>query len=265
MWYRFGLRMQMLRAPLAGLLAEAAAHVLSAGYGFTMLVILFVIYGMRATATATKAASTEKRVNGLVVTTGPAVDFVANGGSVGGSVTVNGDHHVTGQVNTNTLAATSAMTAGGNITSHGQVSADGNVSIGGSLTAPSGTVETAGSHYVSGAFTSQSTVTGHSNINADGTVNAGGDVNASGGQVNGNTIAASGAMSSGGNFTSHGVVHGDNGVSSGGNISASNFGGSYQGGQGAPGAYPASGSPSNAGLGTYCNQIVNVLQNAGLI
>lgn len=121
-----------------------------------------------------------------------------------------------------------------------------------------------GTHGVNGLLSA------NAGISATGDVNGSGNGNFTSGQLNAATVAASGAASSGGNFTSHGTVHGDTGVSSGGNVSASgnitasNFTGSYAGSQGTPGAYPAVGSPSNAGLATYSNQIVAILIAAGV-
>lgn len=208
-------------ATLAGL-AELAAHFLSLTWGFGVMVVAFLWLAGLMMSASSKMMNAHQRIDAHVIATAPAVSFVANGGSVGGNVTVNGSHTVTGQVNANTLSTSGAATTGGNFTTHGSLNSDGDALVGGSL-------------YGAGF----------------GAISAGN-------QINGTAVATSGAMSSHG-FTSHGNLAAD------GVVSASNYSGSYQGGQANPGGYPATGSPSNAGLATYSNNIVNTLQNAGLI
>jgi hypothetical protein len=96
-------------AALAGL-AEIAAHFLSAGWGMGVLLIAFIwLSGLLRTA-AVKGADTEKRVNALVPQVGAIRDTAdsalstangkvsKSGDTITGSLTVNGDHHVGGNL-----------------------------------------------------------------------------------------------------------------------------------------------------------------------
>src|SRR5580700_7945258 len=62
--------------------------------------LLALVWGsaMAGTANTAKTRGVEARLNAHVTATAPAVNFVANGGSVGGGVTVNGNHTVTGSL-----------------------------------------------------------------------------------------------------------------------------------------------------------------------
>jgi hypothetical protein len=97
----------------AALLAEAglvelAAHYLSLSWGLALLVILFLITGIRLTASAAKVADVEARHNALVVSVGAVKDTAdaasttagnalpKSGGTITGGLTVNGDHHIGG-------------------------------------------------------------------------------------------------------------------------------------------------------------------------
>jgi hypothetical protein len=230
------MRVQRLRPVLAAGLVELFAHVISMGYALGLLLILYVITTAMASNTATKAVSTEQRMNALVPKVG-TIEATANnalpksGGTVTGSVVVDGDH-----------------------------------TIGGTLYGSGGTLLMGSNMGIAGSATVDSDFTVHGNHNVDGNVGIGGAISGEGGanltasaQINGTAMTTSGGMTADGGFTSHAGIHAD------GNISANNYSGTYNGGQGNPGAYPASGSPSNAGLATYSNQIVEVLQNAGLV
>lgn len=52
--------------------------------------------GMVAAKASAKAYNVEARLNSHITATAPAVNLVANGGTIGGSLTVSGDHTVTG-------------------------------------------------------------------------------------------------------------------------------------------------------------------------
>lgn len=84
---------------IAGL-AEAAAQLLTIGWGFAVLLAGFVLVATRFSANIasvnSKAYATEARLTGHIAATAPAVNFVANGGTVGGPVTVNGNHSING-------------------------------------------------------------------------------------------------------------------------------------------------------------------------
>ncbi len=82
-------------------LAELAAHFLSIGWGFAVLLGGFCAVASLLRVTAAKVSGTEARLGAHITATAPAVNFVANGGSVGGSVTINGGHTVTGNSTTN--------------------------------------------------------------------------------------------------------------------------------------------------------------------
>lgn len=106
-------------------LAEFAAHWLSLGWGFMTLMAGFVFVAVHVTAgittVASKASATEARLNAHVSATAPAVNFVANGGTVGGSVVVNGDHHIVGTLfgNGGTLPIGDAVQANSTLTVNG--------------------------------------------------------------------------------------------------------------------------------------------------
>jgi hypothetical protein len=95
-------------------LAELAAHFLSLTWGFMVLLAAFVYVAVHVTAgvatVASKAKSTEQRVNTLVpvvntaYTTANNANTTANnalpksGGTISGTLTVTGDHHVSGNL-----------------------------------------------------------------------------------------------------------------------------------------------------------------------
>lgn len=223
-----GMRWVMSSALTFAGLAELGAHFLSLAWGFGVMVVAFLWLCSLVMAASSKMMNAHQRIDAHVIATAPAVSFVANGGSVGGSVTVNGNHTVTGNNNVSGQVNTNTLASTGAMSSGGNLTSHGDL-----LT--DGDTLISGSLY-GGGF---------------GAISAGN-------QINGTAVATSGAMSSHG-FTSHGNLAAD------GVVSASNYSGSYQGGQSNPGGYPATGSPSNAGLATYSNNIVVTLQNAGLI
>jgi hypothetical protein len=213
-------------------LTELAAHFLSLSWALMFLLAAFAWTALSGASVAAKARSTEDRVNNLVPVIGAASTLAANafprtGGTVSGSVTVTGAHTVNGQVNAGTLSVAGAATTGGNHTVHGSMNADSNVSAGGQV---SGSNFSGGSIHVSGSG------------QADGNFTAGGQV--SGSSFSGNSIHVSGNAQADGTLTV-----------SGQRIAP---------GQGTPAGYPASGSPSTAGLGSYSNAIVNGLIAAGI-
>ena len=65
-------------------------------------------------STASKARVTEQRLAGHITATAPAINLVNNGGTIGGALTVNGDHQVNGRVTT-----TNGASHGGNIAMNG--------------------------------------------------------------------------------------------------------------------------------------------------
>jgi hypothetical protein len=85
--------------------ADAAWWYAGAFWGFTLLALL-VLWGTMTAMSANPAANTasakayavETRLNQHVIDTAPAVSFMANGGTVGGNVTVQGDHHIQGNL-----------------------------------------------------------------------------------------------------------------------------------------------------------------------
>jgi hypothetical protein len=97
-----------MRKTLALLLffsADTAWWYAGAFWGFTLLALL-VLWGTMTAMSANPAANTasakayavEARLNQHVSDTAPAVNFMANGGTVGGNVTVQGDHHIQGSL-----------------------------------------------------------------------------------------------------------------------------------------------------------------------
>lgn len=98
--------------------------------------------------------------------------------------------------------------------------------------------------------------------NTGGTVN--GSMTVTGNHVVEGTMDVSGALSGAGG----GAIENSSGMHTSGNMVVDGTltvsGQRIAPGQGVPGAYPASGSPSTAGLGTYCNEIVGGLIAAGI-
>jgi hypothetical protein len=175
-------------------LTELAAHFLSLGWGLMTLLAAFAWVALSGATVAAKARSTEARLGAHVTATAPAVSFVANGGSVGGNVVVNGSHTVTGQVNANTYAGVSggAMENSSGIHTSGTLVADTQVNA--------------------GQVTSSSSFSGGS-IHVSGNAQADGSMTAT--SYSGSSIHVSG----------NGQVDGS--------FSANNFSGSYAGGQSA--------------------------------
>jgi hypothetical protein len=148
--------------------AEIAASLLSLSWGFAVLVGAFIVVAVRMSSTVAaataKSSLTETRLNAHIVAAAPAINLVANGGTIGGTTTIAGDHHitgnqgvtgsqtVTGQINGSTMSLSSGMTDFGH-TSHGNVSVDNNITaggdttVGGNLSGPSGgTIDTSPIH-----------------------------------------------------------------------------------------------------------------------
>jgi hypothetical protein len=89
--------------------------------------------GMVTAQSSSKAKNVETRLAAHVAATAPAVNLVANGGTIGGSLTVSGDHHVSGSL----------------------YGASGTLSIGD------------GTHVVGNSFTSDGRITGHDDAALD--------------------------------------------------------------------------------------------------
>lgn len=101
----------MVAVRMAGRAARRNADVMAA---------LWLLLGMTATASTSgtaKSRSTEDRLNSLI----PAV-FPNTGGTITGSVTVNGNHNVGGQLNVNGAGGSANVAVNGNVhaTSTGQ-------------------------------------------------------------------------------------------------------------------------------------------------
>jgi hypothetical protein len=97
------------------LLAEAAAHLLSIGWGFSVVIFAFVVVSMQVATTASKSAVNETRLNALVPKVGAAA-ATANAALPASGGTISGDLTVTGTVTCNKLlaggASSSASVAG---------------------------------------------------------------------------------------------------------------------------------------------------------
>ena len=188
------------------------------------------LIGMTALSTSLantpKTRSVEDRLNALI----PQV-FPNTGGTVNGSVNVTGNHTVGG-----TLSVTSSSTSEytGGIHSAGTVEADGGV--------------TASSVSSTGTATSE----------YSGGIHSAGVVEADGG-ISTTTVTATGTGTSefSGGIHSAGVIQADAELIVSGQRIAP--------GQGQPAGYPAVGSPSTAGLATYCNAIVGALIASGIV
>ncbi len=125
-------------------LAELAAHFLSVGWGFAVLLGGFCAVASLLRVTAAKVSGTEARLAAHVTATAPAVNFVANGGSVGGNVTVNGSHTVTGNMGVQggtTMVGSSScsgdFTIGTNGFVNGGLTVNNNFKLNGGTTMPS--------------------------------------------------------------------------------------------------------------------------------
>jgi hypothetical protein len=251
----------------AALLAEAAGHFLSLGWGFLTLILAFVVVAVRMStlvaATNSKAYATEARLNAHVTATAPAVNFVANGGTVGGTVFVSGDHHVTGnsavsgtqtitgQLNGSTISISAGMTDYGH-TTHGSLSVDSNVTVGGTHTV---TGQINGSTVSISAGMTDYGHTTHGNASIDSDLAVSGTLNGGGGS----TVESTGIHSSG-------TILADGQINATGNMSAGNFGGPYQGGQGAV-TVPSLTSPSTNEVQLFngVNGCISRLNSSGLI
>lgn len=85
--------------------ADAAWEWAGPFWGFTLLAFL-ALWATMTTMSANpavnpasaKAYTVESRLNAHVAATAPAVNLVANGGTIGGNVTVQGDHHIQGSL-----------------------------------------------------------------------------------------------------------------------------------------------------------------------
>ena len=233
--------------------------------------LLVLVWGsaMASTANTAKARSTETRLAAHIVATAPAINFVANGGSVGGSVTVNGSHTVTGNMGVQggtTLVGSSScsnnFTVGGSHTVNGNMGVQGGTTLVGSSSCSNdfttgGNATVNGSHTVYGA------------IGVHGSANLTGGAGVSGGLTT-DSISTSGTS----------TVYGSEGVHSNltvlGSINGANIPSSPPGSAPAP---PSGGTvsyyagnfynPSGAltwaqGVSDSVDQIISALENAGI-
>lgn len=231
---------------IAGI-AEAAAALLSLGWGFAVITGAFIAVALRVSATmatvTAKAYSTETRLNAHIVAAAPAVNFMANGGTVGGSVLVNGNHNVTGTLGVNGGAVTNSMITNA-MTVFGDSHTTGNHFVTGSTTA-NGNVG-GSSLSASGGMTSNSVAT-------NGIANFG-DTHTSGtsysGPFSGNSIHVSGNAQADGSLSA-------------GSLSAGNFSGSYHGSQGGVSTV-GGGTAEETALASAINGIIARLNSAGL-
>jgi hypothetical protein len=148
--------MRYVKTLLTAGLAELAAHWLSIGWGFMVITAAFVFVAVHVTAgmadVRAKAVTTEARVNGLIPTVNAAYGTANNalpksGGTVTGSLTVNGDHLIGGTLygagfgsvtTTNLHASSGGITADNDITAHGNMISDNNVTASASLSCTNG-------------------------------------------------------------------------------------------------------------------------------
>lgn len=127
--------------PLAAAgLVELAAHFLSLSWGFTLIVVLFVVTGIRQQANTAQTADLAARHAALVVSVGAVKDTADNalpksGGTVTGGLTVNGDHHIGGSLygSGGTLTVADAVTNNGSVTVYANHGVHGNGTYTGDL------------------------------------------------------------------------------------------------------------------------------------
>jgi hypothetical protein len=105
--------------------ADAAWGAFGAFWGFSVLALLVLWATMNslnanpaAQTASAKAYTTEARLNAHVAAAAPAINLQANGGTIGGNVTVQGDHHIQGSLygtgGTLNVGDTSQFNASGN-------------------------------------------------------------------------------------------------------------------------------------------------------
>lgn len=132
-------------------LAEAAGHFLSLSWGFLVIMAAFIYVGLHAASTATKAVTTEQRLNSHIAATAGAVALVANGGTISGDLTITGsctvdtnlgvhggstlvgDSSCSGNWTASTLTSTASTTVDGNLGVHGNSSLLGSLSVEGGI------------------------------------------------------------------------------------------------------------------------------------
>lgn len=119
--------MQLLFTATAAGVAYVAGHGL---FGLIAIVAFVWATSMAGTANTAKTRNVEDRLGGLVVTTAPAVNLVNNGGTIGGTVTVQGDHHIQGTLygSGGVLSVGDDVDANGNVSAGNDISASGNLS-----------------------------------------------------------------------------------------------------------------------------------------
>jgi cytoskeletal protein CcmA (bactofilin family) len=142
-------------------LTELAAHFLSLGWGLMFLLAAFAWTALSGATVAAKARSTESRLNAHVAATAPAVNLVANGGTIGGTVVVAGDHHITGTLfgNGGTLPVGDFVQANNGMTVNNGATVNGNFNAAGGITGSGG-----------GTLENGSSIHTSNNLQADGQV-----------------------------------------------------------------------------------------------
>lgn len=142
-------------------LTELMAHFLSLGWGIMTLLAAFAWVALSGASVAAKARSTESRLTAHVIATAPAVSFVANGGTVGGSVVVAGDHHIVGSLygNGGTLSIGDFIQGNNGMTVNNGGTVNGNFNAAGGITGAGG-----------GALENNSGIHTSYNLQADGQV-----------------------------------------------------------------------------------------------
>lgn len=249
-WYRFGMRMRMMRVPLIGIMVELGGHLLSSSFLLLLIGLVLGVGSLRLDYAGTQAKAAHQRLDALVPKVGAIETTAGNalpksGGTITGNLVTNGSH-----------------------------------TLGGALIPSGGTLSINGSAHVnSGGMTVDDDMTVHGNHNVDSDLVVGGDGSVTGtvsaGHVvgaigNGGTTTVTGNLTATGGSTVTGnqTVHGSASVD--GNISANNFGGPYQGGQGA--VTSVSGSAGTTYSQTFVQSIASAvngciarLDSSGLI
>lgn len=194
-----------------------------------VITLLCVLTGLSATASLAntpKTRAVEDRLNALVPAVG-AVTATANAAQATAS-------------SAQATADNSLPLTGGTV--NGNVTVNGAHTVNGQVNAQAISASGAGTTY---GFTS------HGDVAADGNVYVGGAIAGSGGGA----LENSSGIHTSGNLQADGQVATTDLYVSGQRVAP---------GQGTPGGYPAVGSPSNAGLGNLCNEIIVGLQAAGI-
>jgi hypothetical protein len=144
------------------------------GVVFYVALCIYLIASVNIVANTSKTRVIEQRLNAHVVAAAPAINLVANGGTIGGNLVVAGDHHINGTL----YGVSGTLTVGDGIQANSNLNVNGGAAVGSDLNVYGG-------------------ATVNSNFNA-----AGGITGAGGGTLeNPSAFHSSGSIEADGGFT----------------------------------------------------------------